>query len=399
MTDDIQLAAELGAAANEMKSAATLVAGMKTQIEALTERFGTLEQAQTKGAEDVDKLANYMTDLEKKANIAGNSGRNKSFAPESFKQFAAYISSGTPMETKTISEQIEAAGRAALPLHINEFVQDQLTEINPMRRLSYVAQAESSNFRHLVNVKGATSRWGREVDTRLATDTPQLEKVEPVAFEHFAYAEITQWAARDLFNGRAEGWLRENIIEEFARSEAEKFITGDGVDEPFGMLTAPHNTDPDSTRAFGTWRSIASGDALAITPDALIDAVYDLQASYRRGASWLMNSATAGMVRKLKDADGRYIWTDSLILGQPATLLGYPVEIAEEMPDVEAGSTPIAFGNFRRGYLIADLQTLYIVRDEVTKPGWIKLYCFRRLGAAPTDTKAIRLIEVGEAET
>lgn len=134
-------------------------------------------------------------------------------------------------------------------------------------------------------------------------------------------------------------------------------------------------------------------------PDALIDAVYDLQAGYRRGASWLMNSATAGMVRKLKDVDGRYIWTDSLILGQPATLLGYPVEIAEEMPDVEAGSTPIAFGNFRRGYLIADLQTLYVVRDEVTKPGWIKLYCFRRLGAAPTDTKAIRLIEVGDGES
>ncbi|WP_157403906.1 hypothetical protein [Paracoccus sp. N5] len=66
---------------------------------------------------------------------------------------------------------------------------------------------------------------------------------------------------------------------------------------------------------------------------------------------------------------------------------------------VEAGNTPIAFGNFRRGGPIADLQTLYAVRDEVAKPGWIKLYRFRRLGAAPTDTKAIRLIERGDGES
>lgn len=66
---------------------------------------------------------------------------------------------------------------------------------------------------------------------------------------------------------------------------------------------------------------------------------------------------------------------------------------------METGNTPIAFGNFRRGDPIADLQTLYAVRDEVAKPGWSKLYRFRRLGAAPTDTKAIRLIERGDGES
>lgn len=393
MNTEMNMAAELGAAANEMKQAASLVSGMKTQIEALTQRCETLEQGHTKGAENVDKLAAAMSGIEKKAG-AWAAPRNKGVEPEAFKAMAAYLSSGTPMETKTISEQTDSDGRAALPLEINNYVQDVLTEINPMRRLAYVVQTSSPQFRHLVNVKGATSRWGEEIDTRLQTETPELAKVEPKMFEHYAYAEITQWAARDLFNGRAEGWLRQNIIEEFARSEGQKFITGTGLNEPYGLLNAPHSTEADGVRAFGTWKSIESGDAAAITSDALINAVYDLQAGYRRGSAWLMNSATAGTIRKLKDPDGRYLWTDSMITGQAASLLGYPVEIAEEMPDMAAGETPIAFGNFRRGYLIADLQGLYVVRDEITKPGWIKVYMFRRLGAHVTDTRAVRLIEV-----
>lgn len=188
MTDQIQLAAELGAAASEMKSASAMVGGMKSTIEALQKQVADLEQGQTKGAEDMGKLCSAIDKLDRKARIAGAGGGSKAFAPEAFKQFADYLATGAPMETKAVSEQSDAAGRAALPLHINDFVQDQLTEINPMRRLAYTVQTDSPNFRHLINVKGATSRWGEEIDVRQDTDTPQLAKVEPRLFEHYAYA-------------------------------------------------------------------------------------------------------------------------------------------------------------------------------------------------------------------
>ena len=106
-----------------------------------------------------------------------------------------------------------------------------------------------------------------------------------------------------------------------------------------------------------------------------------------------MNSATAGAVRKLKDSEGRFLWSDSLVAGQPPTLLGYPVIIAEDMPAIASGAFSIAFGDFRRGYLVADRGALVMVRDEVTKPGFIKFYVAKRVGGTISDSDAIKLLK------
>ncbi|SFC77743.1 phage major capsid protein [Tropicimonas isoalkanivorans] len=396
MTTETEYAAELGAAVTEMKQAAGVVTELKTTVEGLSERLAGIEQKTDKGATDVENLGKGLDLIQKKTERLGGQPTAHSAPREEFKQFAAFVSKGTPMETKGINEQLPGnEGRHALPLEIGSWVQDQLVEINPLRSLAQRVTVSSPQFRHLVNIKGATSAWGEEIDTRNQTETPELAKIEPTMFEHYAYAEITQWAARDLFDGRSEQWLQQNIIEEFARSEGEKFINGTGTKEPYGLLNAPFAYDDDDTRAFGTFKALASGPAISMA-DNLVNMVYDLAASYRRNGTWLMNSATAGTIRKMKDSDGRYLWTDSLVQGQPATLLGYPVAIVEEMPDTVNGQTPIAFGDIKRAYIIADLQGLYVVRDEITKPGWIKLYMFRRLAGHVTDTKAMRLMEIVE---
>ena len=61
----------------------------------------------------------------------------------------------------------------------------------------------------------------------------------------------------------------------------------------------------------------------------------------------------------------------SLAAGQPATLLGYPVVEAEDMPDVAAGSLSIAFGNFRMGYLIAERSETAILRDPYSNKPFV----------------------------
>ena len=69
-------------------------------------------------------------------------------------------------------------------------------------------------------------------------------------------------------------------------------------------------------------------------------------------------------MRKFKDVDGRYLWTDSLVEGQPSLLCGYRVVIAEDMPDIGANAFPVAFGNFRRGYVVADSMDIRITIDD-----------------------------------
>src|SRR3546814_14594848 len=91
-----------------------------------------------------------------------------------------------------------------------------------------------------------------------------------------------------------------------------------------------------------------------------------------------MNSATLALIRKMKTTDGAFIWQPSLAAGQPATLLGYPVVEAEDMPDVAANSLSVAFGNFRQGYLIAERTETQILRDPFPPKPFVPFFARKR---------------------
>jgi HK97 family phage major capsid protein len=126
----------------------------------------------------------------------------------------------------------------------------------------------------------------------------------------------------------------------------------------------------------------------------LLDVAYALAAPYRANARWVMNSATARILAKYKDQQNQYLWQPSVINGQPDRFLGYPVTIAEAMPDVGANTFPIAFGDFSRGYLIVDKVGSRLVRDPYSKPGFIRLYAYRRTHGATADSNAIKLLKI-----
>jgi HK97 family phage major capsid protein len=108
-----------------------------------------------------------------------------------------------------------------------------------------------------------------------------------------------------------------------------------------------------------------------------------------------MNSTTAGILRKFKDHEGRYVWQESVSAGQPSTLLGYAVEIDEQMPDVAAGQFPIAFGDWKRAYLVIDHSVgTRVLRDEYTEKPWVKFYTTKRLGGSVQDFHAFKLLKV-----
>ncbi len=162
-------------------------------------------------------------------------------------------------------------------------------------------------------------------------------------------------------------------------------------------LAAPTSASGDGTRAFGALQFVVSGNATGFdtSPELkLIDLVHALKGGHRQGASWVMNSKTLAQVRKLKAADGSFLWQPGLMEGQPNRLLGYPVVEAEDMPDVAAGNTPIAFGNFRAGYLIAERSATAILRDPYTNKPFVHFYATKRIGGQVLDSDAIKLLKI-----
>ena len=130
------------------------------------------------------------------------------------------------------------------------------------------------------------------------------------------------------------------------------------------------------------------------SPDVFLDLVYALRARYRTNAKWVTNRLVQAVLRKYKDAQGQYLWQPSLQAGQPATFLGYGITEAEDMPGVAANAFPLAFGDFKEGYLIADRVGMRITRDEITTPGFVKFYVRKRVGGKLRNTQAIKLLKI-----
>jgi HK97 family phage major capsid protein len=99
----------------------------------------------------------------------------------------------------------------------------------------------------------------------------------------------------------------------------------------------------------------------------------------------------------MKDADGRFLWSDGMAAGEPARLMGYPVLIAEDMPDIAADSFSIAFGNFKAGYTIAERPDTRILRDPFSAKPNVLFYATKRVGGDVSDFAAIKLVKFGVA--
>ena len=307
-----------------------------------------------------------------------------------------YLRHGHTSELKSLSGAVAADGGYAVPREIDAAIAARLTAISPIRAIAQVVQTGSAGYRKLVSTGPAASGWVSEVAARPETTTPQFAEIAPPSGELYANPAASQAmlddAAFDL-----ESWLADEIAMEFARAEGAAFVSGTGTNQPKGFLSAPVSSNGDATRSFGALQFIASGNAgtLGSAPqDRLIELVHTLKSGHRQGASFVMNSATLALVRKLKDNDGGFLWQPGMVEGQPARLLGYPVIEAEDMPDVGANAFPIAFGNFRAGYLIAERRATTILRDPFTNKPFVNFYATKRIGGQVLDSDAIKLLKI-----
>ena len=107
----------------------------------------------------------------------------------------------------------------------------------------------------------------------------------------------------------------------------------------------------------------------------------------------MMNRRTVSAVRKFKDADGNYIWTPATRPGETASLLGYAVTEIETLPDIAANSAAIAFGDFRRGYLIVDRAGVRVLRDPYSAKPYVLFYTTKRVGGGVQNFDAIKVMK------
>ena len=321
------------------------------------------------------------------------------------KAFEAYVRSGDDdalrgleIEGKALSTAVAADGGYLVDPQTADTVKSVLKSTASIRQIANVVNVEATTFDVLIDHTDVGSGWASETGTVTETDTPQIERISIPLHELSALPKASQRLLDDsAFD--IEGWLAARIADKFARAEAAAFVAGDGVDKPRGFLTRP--TIDNEIWAWGSLGYVPTGTNGGFNPlspaDAIVDLVYALGAQYRSNATFVMNSKTAGLVRKIKDADGRFLWSDGLAAGEPARLMGYPVLIAEDMPDVGTGSDAIAFGDFASGYTVAERPDLRILRDPFSAKPHVLFYATKRVGGDVSDFAAIQLLRFSVA--
>lgn len=345
-----------------------------------------------------------MTKYDRKSLMASRpalSGAEMIEAPHQ-KAFAAYLRSGEdeglrdlPFEGKAMSTAVAADGGYLVDPQTSDTIKSALTATASIRAIASVVTVESTSYDVLIDHTEMGSGWANEAANLSETATPQIDRITIPVNELSAMPKISQRLLDDsAFD--IEGWLAGRIADKFARSEASAFVNGDGVDKPKGFLDYP--TVDEMIWTWGNIGYVVTGTAGAIDDgDPIIELVYALGAEYRANATFVMNSKTAGTVRKLKDADGRFLWSDGLSQGEPARLMGYPVLIAEDMPDVAADAMAIAFGDFTNGYTIAERPDVRVLRDPFSAKPHVLFYATKRVGGAVSDFNAIKLLKFGTA--
>lgn len=301
------------------------------------------------------------------------------------------------IEAKAMSSGSNPDGGYLVDTMFSRVFNRVMLEISPLRRLARVIPLDegTDTFEEVIDREQAEAVWIGETSPRSETATPKLNLFSCPVHEIYAMPKVSQKTV-DLSGFNVMDWFATKIGESFGAKESAAFHTGDGVSKPRGILSYPTSAAGDATRIWGQVQHIVTGQASALgtTHDFLIDVTTSLKPQYRNGAVWLMNRTTAGTLRKYKDLEGRYIWTESLIAGQPSTLLGYPVEIDEDMPDVSANAFPIAFGNFQRAYTMVEKPGIKYLPDPYTAKPHVLLYSYRRVGGAVSNTEAFKLVRV-----
>lgn len=316
------------------------------------------------------------------------------------KAFDAYLRSGDDdalrgleLEGKAMSTAVAGDGGYLVDPQTADTIKSTLSSTASIRAIANVVQVDATSFDVLIDHTDVGHGWATEAGGVSETATPTIDRITIPLHELSALPKASQRLLDDsAFD--IEAWLAGRIADKFARAEADAFINGDGVDKPTGFLT--HTIVDNAAWAWDSLGYVATGvDGGFNGGDGIVDLVYALGAQYRANGTFVMNSKTAGAVRKLKDADGRFLWSDGLAEGEPARLMGYRVLIAEDMPDIASNATAIAFGDFGAGYTIAERPDLRVLRDPFSAKPHVLFYATKRVGGDVSDFAAIKLLKFG----
>lgn len=189
----------------------------------------------------------------------------------------------------------------------------------------------------------------------------------------------------------AESFVGRKAGERLGRIYNNHQTVGTGSSQPQGAITGAT-----------TGKTTASGTA--ITYNEIVDLIHSVDVAYRQAppsdVAFMLHDLVLAYVRKIRDDSGgsglgRPIWEPSVQVGVPDSLLGYRVVVNNHMASTVATTNKtIAFGNFRAGYVVRNVNGGQLMRLEERYADYLQVgfFAFGRMDALVQDSSAIKLL-------
>jgi HK97 family phage major capsid protein len=367
-----------------------------------------LSEIETKLTADVvttdklDRINKALDELTLKGRRPPLSTERGTARPSEHKQaFESYVRGGDEdgfrkLEQKALSAGTNADGGYLVPIETETEIGKRLAAISPIRAIADVRQVSTGTYRKPFMTAGPAVGWAGETDSRSQTTSQTIAALDFPAMELYAMPAATA-ALLDDSAVNIDDWIAAEVESAFAAQEGTAFVSGDGSNKPKGFLS--YTTAAEASWVWGKLGYVATGTSAALPSsnpsDVLVDLIYTLKAGYRANARFVLNRRTQATIRKLKDADGHYLWQPAAVAGGEASLMGFPVTEAEDMPDIGANSLSLAFGDFKRGYLVVDRLGVRVLRDPYSAKPYVLFYTTKRVGGGVQDFDAIKLLKFG----
>ncbi|NOX84292.1 MAG: phage major capsid protein [Alphaproteobacteria bacterium] len=326
-------------------------------------------------------------------------GTTRALPDETKAAFQRYMRIGdataiTTLEAKSLNTGTDPEGGYLAPEQTEAMIAAAVKDISPIRQIASIREIGANIFRKPVSNGDGAAGWVGETGARVETTSPTITAIDFPTMELYAMPAASQTLLDDSIVD-IDQWLADEVQSEFAVQESSAFVTGDGINQPKGFLS--YTIAEDSVKAAGELGYIATGvdgGFPASNPsDVLLDLIYAPKQAFRANGRFVLNRSVLGQLRKFKDSAGNYLWQPNVRPGEPARLLGYPVSEAEDMPDIATASHAIAFGDFRRGYLIVDRVGVRVLRDPYSAKPFVLFYTTKRVGGGVQDFDAIKFLK------
>lgn len=355
------------------------------------EKMARMDAALDEAQRRLDRLT-----LDRSRPALAQDGERDPHVAEHKAAFATYIRNGEAgslkrLEGKALSAGSGPDGGYLAPSTVESEILRRLANVSPIRAIATVRTISSGTYKKAFSTTGPAAGWVGEAASRTQTDTATLAELSFPTMELYAMPAATQTLLDDAIVD-IDQWIAEEVESAFAEQEGAAFVNGDGSDKPKGFLA--YDTVADGSWTWGKIgvlnTGVAGGFPTSSPSDILVDLIYALKAGYRQNGSFVMNRKTQAVLRKFKDSAGHYLWQPPASVGASATLMGFPLVEAETMPNIASGAVPLAFGDFRRGYLVVDRAGVRILRDPYSAKPYVLFYTTKRVGGGVQDFAAIK---------